>query len=83
MDHNPHLKVAIMEIVENQLRDRDPPETKETLDRLLAEGHDEDEARRLIACVVVSEIFDIMKKCETFDATRYAQALASLPNLPF
>ena len=58
---------------------REPPETKETFDRLLAEGHDEDEARRLIGCVVVSEIFEIMKQKEPFDAERYAQALARLP----
>ena len=82
MNPNPHLKAAVMEVVENQLRHRDPPETKVTFDRLLAEGHDEDEARRLIGCVVVSEIFDIMKKNEPFDAKRYAQALARLPRLP-
>lgn len=81
MKPNPHLHAAVMEIVENQLRDRDPPETKEIFDRLLAEGHDEDEVRRLIGCVVVSEIFDIMKNSEAFDANRYAQALARLPNL--
>ncbi len=57
-------------------------QTKETFDRLLAEGHDEDDARRLIGCVVVSEIFDIMKNSEPFDAKRYAEALARLPNLP-
>ena len=82
MDPNPHLNAVVMEIVENQLRDRDPPETKETFDRLFAEGHDEDEARRLIACVVVSEIFDIMKRRAPFDAQRFAQALSRLPTLP-
>jgi hypothetical protein len=71
-----------MEIVENQLRDRDPPETKETFDRLRSEGHGEDEARRLIGCVVVSEIFDIMRNNEPFDAKRYAHALSRLPELP-
>lgn len=81
MNPNPYLRAAVMEVVENQLRDRDPPETKETFDRLLAEGHDEEEARRLIACVVVSEIFWIMKKNEPFDAKRYAQALSRLPKL--
>lgn len=82
MKPNRHLHAAVMEVVNNQLRDRDPPETKATFDRLLAEGHDEDEARRLIGCVVVSEIFDIMKNNEPYDAKRYAQALARLPKLP-
>jgi len=82
MKPNPHLNAAVVEIVENQLLDRDPPETKKTFDRLLSEGHDEDEARRLIGCVVVSEIFDIMKNNEPFDAKRYAHALSRLPELP-
>jgi len=36
---NPYLKEAFLEVVENQLRDNDPPETKETLTRLIAAGH--------------------------------------------
>lgn len=82
MKPNPNLKAAVMEIVGNQLRDGDPPETQETFDRLIAEGYDENEARRLIGCVVVSEIFDIMKNGEPFDANRYARVLSSLPELP-
>ena len=50
MKPNPHLNAAVMEVVENQLRDCDPPETKQTFDRLLAQGVCEREARRLIAC---------------------------------
>ena len=82
METNPYVKKAIMEVVENQLRAGDPPETKETFDRLLAEGHAEHEARRLIACVVVSEIFEVMKHSRSFDAKRYAQTLSRLPELP-
>jgi len=82
MKTNPYLKAAIMEVVENQLRDRNPPETKQTFDRLLAEGHSEAEARRLIGCIVVYEIFDIMKHGRVFDPERYAAALARLPQLP-
>lgn len=81
MKPNRHLHTAVMEVVENQLRHRNPPETQETFDRLLTEGHGEDEARRLIGCVVVSEIFDILKNNEPFDAERYALALARLPKL--
>jgi hypothetical protein len=56
------LNQAIMEIVENQLRDGNPPETKKTFERLLKEGIKEQEAKRLIASVVVSEIYDVLKK---------------------
>jgi hypothetical protein len=45
-----------MKVVENQLRDGTPPETKQTLDRLLNDGIEEPEAKRLIACVVATDI---------------------------
>ncbi len=55
---NPEVvSAAIYDVVDNQLRDGEPPETRQTLERLLAEGHSLSEARRLIAAVVASEIF--------------------------
>ena len=82
MKTNRRLHTAVMQVVDNQIRHRDPPETKEALDRLLADGHSKDEARRLIGCVVVSEIFDIMTKSEPFDGERFVKALARLPAVP-
>lgn len=38
MKENPHLKAAILEVVENQLQADDPPETRQTLEHLLSEG---------------------------------------------
>ena len=52
------------EVVDNQLRDGTPLETRQTLERLIAEGHTRQEARRLIACAVVSEIFDVPQSRE-------------------
>jgi hypothetical protein len=37
----------------------------------------------LIGCVVVSEIFDILKKGETFNLERFVAALERLPKLPW
>ena len=39
MKTNPHLKAAILEVVDNQIRDNDPPETKKTFNRLMKEGN--------------------------------------------
>jgi hypothetical protein len=82
-EHNPRLKAAILQVVENQLRDNNPPETRQTYDRLRAEGHSDQEVRRLIGCVVASEIFDILKQQKPFDRDRYVKALARLPKLPW
>jgi len=82
MKPNRQLNKAIMEVVENQIRQLNPPATKETFDRLVREGHDREEARRLIGCVVASEIFDILKSMEPYNETRYVNALLRLPELP-
>jgi len=78
---NPQQRAAILEVVDNQLRQLDPPETKETYDRLRAEGISDDEAKRLLGCVVATEIFEVLKRGQPFDPARYASALARLPKM--
>jgi len=82
MKKNALLNKAVLEVVENQIRELNPPATKETLDRLIREGHDPAEARRLIGCVVASEIFDMLKKMQPYDEDRYVAALRRLPEVP-
>jgi hypothetical protein len=80
---NPQLGAAILEIVDNQLRDGTPPETRQTFDRLVAAGHTPEGARQLIATVVLNEIFDVMKRGEPYDQPRFIAALRRLPTLPW
>lgn len=80
---NPEATAAILEVVDNQLRQQEPPETKATYDRLLAEGYSNEEARRLIAVVLSSEIFTMMKNNEIFSRSRYVRMLHKLPQLPW
>jgi hypothetical protein len=81
--YNPRLRRALMEVVENQLRDRTPPETSETLARLVAKGYAREKAMELIACVVCSEIFDVMRRNQLYDEDRYVAGLRRLPRLPW
>jgi len=80
---NETLKRVIMDVLDNQLESGDPPETKQTYDRLLGNGIDKKETRRLIACVIAGEIFDIMKEQKPFDQERFAKRLADLPETPW
>jgi hypothetical protein len=80
MRANQRLNKAIMDVVENQIRQLNPA-TKETFDRLVREGNDPEEARRLIGCVVAREIFDTLKRMEPYNETRYVNALRKLPEL--
>ena len=80
---NPYVRAAILEAVENQLRDNDPPQTRETFKRLIDAGHSEKEAKRLIGCVVSAEIFDVLKKNEPFNLERFVRGLNKLPTMPW
>jgi hypothetical protein len=74
---------TLLEVVDNQIRDNDPQETRRTFDRLIKEGYSEIDAKKLIAGAVATEVFNILKKKETYNQERYLCALKSLPNLPY
>lgn len=76
-------RALILGIVENQLRENNPPETKATLQRLLADGTNHDEAMRLIGCVLAAEIFDIVQGGSEFNLARYVGRLQALPSMPW
>jgi len=72
------LQKTILEVVENQIRENNPPETMKTLDRLLKKGYSKDDAMKLLGRVVVSEIYKVLKNKDPFDEERYAKALREL-----
>lgn len=78
-----HVTQAMLEVVENQIKAGDPPETMITVKRLQDSGIERKEAIRLIACVVADEIFNIMKFGEEFNQKRYVENLKHLPHLPW
>ncbi len=84
MDENEaaYLRKAVLEAVEKQITDGEPPETAETLERLVDEGYPRAEAVRMIGHVLASEMFEIMKEEREYDHAGYARALAKLPQLP-
>ena len=80
---SPQLTAAIMEAVNNQLRDSNPPETKETYDRLVASGISNKEARQLIAIALSTEMFEMLKHKKDYSQQRYIASLRKLPKLPW
>jgi hypothetical protein len=76
-------RAAIFEILDNQLRLGRPPEVREALRRLRASGCAEDEARRLIACVLASEVYAVVRDGQEHDSVKYASALRARPELPW
>ncbi len=78
MRPNLRLKSAVLQTVENQIKNNNPPETKETLKRLMKMGDSRQEAIRKIAVVMVEEIYDMMKNSEVFNQERFVNKLEKL-----
>ena len=76
------VRAAIFEVVENQLRDGTPPETKQTFERVVASGHSAEEAKRLIGVLVSYEIYGVLKHQKQFNMARFVARLRRLPKLP-
>ncbi len=83
MQSREFLKKQFLDIVDNQTKANDPPETKQTLNRLKEMGYGDHDARMLIAQCVVVEMFDILKHGRLFDQKRYINNLNRLPKEPF
>ena len=79
---NPYLKAAFMEVVDNQIASNDPPETRQTLDRLTSQGISKQDARIYIGQAVCVEIWDIMKNKKEFNRERFVRNLKNLPEEP-
>jgi len=83
METNKILKEQIFEIIKNQLRDNDPPETKNTYDRLIKSGFDDFQTRQMIGQCLAVELFDVMKFGKPYNNERYIKNLRALPKEPF
>jgi hypothetical protein len=83
MEPNEKLREQIFEIIKNQIKLNDPPETSLTLKRLKNAGYTEMESRMLIGQCLAVELFDVMKHLKPFDKNRYISNLAKLPEQPF
>ena len=79
---NPYLAAAFMEVVENQIASNDPPETRQTLDRLISEGFSEEDAKMYIGQVICVEAWAIMKNKQDFNLERFVRNLKNLPEEP-
>lgn len=83
MEDNEILGEQILEIVQNQLKSNDPPETRLTFDRLMEDGYSENQIKQMIGSCVIVEIYDVLKSGREFDEKRYIGNLKKLPKTPF
>ncbi len=77
-DHDPLLKNIILDVVNKQIQGNDPPETRQTLERLMAAGYARQEAIEMIGSALVEIIWELLQDRKEFDVKRYRALLDEL-----
>ena len=79
---DPILHAAVMRMVDHQIAEKDPPETQQTVERLLAEGYSPEHVRRMIGLLIVRELTDGLFHQAPFNLKRFIEHLRRLPEIP-
>jgi len=82
MERKEFLNKQIYDIIENQLKENDPPEIKIAYDNLRKQGFDDESIKVMFAHCVSVELFRIFKYREPFNNERYVKNLLALPREP-
>jgi hypothetical protein len=77
------LRRTILQVVEQQIRDNEPPATRQTYARLLGEGFVEQEAKKLIGYVVAAEVFGVLREGRRYSEREFTAKLQALPRPPW
>ena len=72
---------AALEAINNQINNNNPPETKQTYDRLMKIIKNHDDVMKYLGVVMMAEIFDVLKSNQPFNEKRYIERLNKLPDI--
>jgi len=78
IDEDLNLHKIMLQTVEKQISDNDPPAAREAFERLVKNGHDEGTAKEMIASIIAEEIYVMMKNDQKMDLAHYTSRLAKL-----
>ena len=81
MSDDKTVRDGFLSSVVTQISSGDPPEAKETYDRLLAEGQSDSQAIQLMGLALKKEMRDMISQSRGFDNTRYVALLKRLPEI--
>lgn len=73
--------IAVLQSLDEQLLHHDPPETREAYDRLISQGFDDQDVRKMLSIAIASEAFMILKHKERYDRNRFVADLRNLPRV--
>lgn len=75
---NQRLKAMILQVVDQQLAEENPPIVGETMRRLLAEGNTKTQAREKIGAALLEELYFMLKDKKPYDDARYIEILTRI-----
>ncbi|EIW20645.1 hypothetical protein SAMN04515679_1445 [Pelosinus fermentans] len=75
---NKNLKKIVLQVVDNQLRENNPPITKITFERLQQSGYTTQQAKEKISAVLLEEMYDVLKTKQPYNEERYSNKLLKL-----
>jgi hypothetical protein len=78
MSNDKTVRDAMLDTVLNQINTNDPPEARETYDRLVDEGASNSQALRLMADALRVEMNRMLADATPFDNERYAALLTKV-----
>ncbi len=77
---NLRLRKLILEAVDRQLNEGDPPEVVATYVRLRGMGYSDEQTRTFIARALLTELYEMLKTGKPYHHARYVAALDRLPD---
>ncbi|MBQ8076195.1 MAG: hypothetical protein IJ237_09455 [Oscillospiraceae bacterium] len=77
-EKNYRLKALVIKAVENQMKDNEPPITNQTVQRLIASGNTEEQAKNKIADILAVHIFYATSFGRPFHLDEYEKELNAL-----
>ncbi|HOI18051.1 MAG TPA: hypothetical protein PK036_17065 [Geobacteraceae bacterium] len=72
----------ILRVVEKQLETNAPPQTRETLERLVGLGFGVEDAKHLIGSAIAAEMRSVVSESRPFNEERFLALLRGLPTTP-
>ena len=76
-------RAALLEVIETQIRLNDPPQTRQTLERLLKQGYSREECLKYIGSALIGEVFGVLRNESKYEPARYVANLNALPKMPW
>ena len=81
MSNDKTVRDGFLDTVVNQMNSGEPPETRATHARLVAEGYSDNEALHLMSAALRMEMNRMLAEARPFDTARYCAMLRKLPSL--